>query len=289
MVMRKFLKLSVPVLMMIILLFSCVSTDIPSAVSSGSPDGDGSVNDRDLQREDRIVVSGAIDFRNPEYKHLLKTPPMKGMPVFFVAVSRMYNREDEYEMGRRLLARQAALFRNAYVRGKSLTVSNSRYEGSREVVDVDYDESSLASLYDRIRIVEYYEDNNGSYMQGVLKGVTLPEFRVPKDSNSEIPPWFTRIPEYTGYLTAVGVSQRQMYFFKSLLESEEQTLLNMARQLNIGVSKERADIEVEGLGSAHQQTSLEEVETTVKGFYILDRRISRDGNIFYTLAVCPVK
>lgn len=287
--MRKILKLSVPGAVLVLLLFSCVSTDTPSAASSGSSGGDRTGSDRDLQREDRIVVPGAIDFRKSEYKHLLRTTPLNGMPVFFVAVSRMYDREDEYEMGRRLLARQAALFRNAYVRGKSLTVSNSRYEGSREVVDVDYDESSLASLYERIRVVEYYEDNNGSYMQGVLTGVTLPEFRVPRDGSSETPSWFTSIPEYSGYLTAVGVSQRQMYFFKSLLESEEQTLLNMARQLNVGVSKERADIEVEGMGSAHQQTSLEEVETVVKGFYILDRRISRDGNIFYTLAVCPVK
>jgi len=45
---------------------------------------------------------------------------------------------------------------------------------------------------------------------------------------------------------------------------------------------------VGGLGSSYRQTSLEEVETEVRGFYILDRRISSDGNTFYTLAVCPV-
>jgi len=249
-------------------------------------DTSGEIN---LKREDRIQVPGAIDFRISEYRELLNTAPLKGKPVFFVVVSRMYNREDEYEMGRRLLARQAAIFQNALVRGKALTVSNSRYEGTREVVDISYDESSMASLYDRIRVVEYYEDNMGSYMKGVLSGISLPSFEFARNGGGDVPAWFLEMPQYPGYLTAVGVSQRQMYFYKSLLESEEQTLLHIARQLNIGVSKERADIEIEGKGAAHRQSSLEEVETQVKGFYILDRHISEDGNTFYTLAVCPIK
>lgn len=289
--MKKILKLSIPVLVLITLFFSCSTIGSPPVAASGSDFSTSAVQERgrDLGRDERIVVPGAIDFRSAEYRQLLRTPPLNGMPVFFVAVSRLYDREEEYEMGRRLLARQAALFQKAYVKGKSLTVSNSRYEGSREVVEVDYDRSSLASLYERIRVVEYYEDNNGSYMQGVLTGVRLPDFKIPENGGEDAPPWFTKIPEYPGYLTAAGVSQRQMFFFKSLLESEEQTFLNMARQLSVGVSKERADIEVEGLGSAYQQSSLEEVDTVVRGFYILDRQISRDGNIFYTLAVCPIE
>ncbi len=281
----------VTLLLLILLVFnSCASVENEGNMSTEpevpTEDARGEI---DLKREDRIQVPGAIDFRVSEYRELLNTAPLKGKPVFFVVVSRMYNREDEYEMGRRLLARQAAIFQNALVRGKALTVSNSRYEGTREVVDISYNESSMASLYDRIRVVEYYEDNMGTYMKGVLSGISLPSFEFAQNGEGDVPAWFLEMPQYPGYLTAVGVSQRQMYFYKSLLESEEQTLLHIARQLNIGVSKERADIEIEGKGAAHRQSSLEEVETQVKGFYILDRHISADGNTFYTLAVCPIK
>lgn len=269
---------------------SCTTTGHQSKQSDAAAEAlEAEAGQKDLGPSDKIVVPGGIDFTDQEYRHLYRTHPVDGKPAFFVAVTRMYNREEEYEMGRRLLARQAAIFYQADVEATSVTVSSSRFEGAREKVQVDYNKGLLAEMLERIRVIEYYEDARGTYMKGVLTGVTLPDFSYTKEIQNDLPAWLHTQPEFPGYITAVGVSQRQMFFASSLLKSEEQALASMARQFSIGVNKKRDDIEIGGLGSSFKQSNVEEVSTTVKGFYILDRWISKDGNTYYSLAVCPVK
>ncbi|MGC9311539.1 MAG: hypothetical protein ACP5IA_02520 [Sediminispirochaetaceae bacterium] len=273
----------------LILSVSCASVPAGTEGSAVAQDQGLKVPEQTSERPEKQEVAGAIDFRDPQYSRLLHTVPVDGQPVFFAAVTRLYDREDEYDFGLRLLARQAALYREAVVRSKALTVSTTRFEGAREQVEVDYNQELIDALQGKIRVLEYYEDNRGTYLKGVLTGERLPRFQVGRESANGIPQWFVQMPQYPGFITAVGVSQRQMFFADSLLESDEQTLANMARQFNVGIEKKRDDIEVGGAGSTYRQQSIESVNVRIKGFYILDRWISADGNTYYTLAVAPKK
>lgn len=275
--------------LILVLSVSCASVPAGTEGSADVRDQGLGVPEQTVDRPEKQEVAGAIDFREPQYSRLLHTAPLDGQPVFFAAVTRLYDREDEYDFGLRLLARQAALYREAVVRSKALTVSTTRFEGAREQVEVDYNQELIDALQGKIRVIEYYEDNRGTYMKGVLTGERLPRFDFDRGNSDGIPNWFVRMPQYPGYITAVGVSQRQMFFADSLLESEKQTLANMARQFNIGIEKQRDDIEIGGAGSAYRQQSIESVNVKLKGFYILDRWISPDGNTYYTLAVAPKK
>lgn len=275
--------------LILILSVSCASVPAGTEGSAGAQDQGLRVTEQTSERPEKQEVAGAIDFRDPQYSRLLHTVPVDGQPVFFAAVTRLYDREEEYNFGLRLLARQAALYREAVVRSKALTVSTTRFEGAREQVEVDYNQELIDSLKGKIRVLEYYEDNRGTYMKGVLTGERLPQLEFDRESSNGIPNWFVQMPQYPGFITAVGVSQRQMFFADSLLESDKQTLANMARQLNVGIEKRRDDIEVGGAGSTYRQQSIESVNVRIKGFYILDRWISADGNTYYTLAVAPKK
>jgi len=286
---HRFIQIIAAPVLIVILFISCISVPAGSGGSAGAENEEVSVPERTTDRPEKQEVAGAIDFRDPGYGRLLSTAPVDGQPVFFAAVTRLYDREEEYDFGLRLLARQAALYREAVVRSKALTVSTTRYEGAREQVEVDYNQDLIESLTERIRVLEYYEDNRGTYMKGVLTGDRLPRFEFGRSSSNGIPEWFVQMPQYPGYVTAVGVSQRQMFFSDSLLESEKKALDNMARQFNIGIEKQRDDIEIGGAGATYRQQSIESVNVRLKGFYILDRWISPDGNTYYTLAVAPKK
>jgi len=278
------------VLLVPFLILSCVTGGTrPPGQKEGSELNGELGTDETRNRPEKIEINGAIDFRDPAFRHLLDTSPVNGKPVFFAAVTRLYDREEEYVFGKRLLARQAAIFRGALVNAKTLTLSTAQYEGALEDVEVEFDRDRIESLQNNIEVVEYYEDNRGSYLKGVWKGVRLPDFQVPRGMENDAPDWFIRMPDYKGYAVSVGVSQRQMFFAESILESEKQTLANMARQFNVDIEKQRDDLEIEGLGTAYKQKNMEIVNVSFRGFYILDRRISADGNTFFTLAVAPVK
>ncbi len=272
-----------------ILFISCASVPVGTEERALMPEEEKSVQDHMAERPAKQKVPGAIDFREDRYSKLLNTAPVDGQPVFFAAVTRLYDREEEYEFGLRLLARQAALYRETVVRSKALTVSTTRFEGAREQIEVDYNQDLIESLQERIRVLEYYEDNHGTYLKGILSGERLRQFEVSRQASNGIPEWFIEMPQYPGFITAVGVSQRQMFFADSLLESDKQTMANMARQFSIDIEKKRDDIEVGGAGSTYRQQSIENVNVRLKGFYILDRWISPDGNTYYTLAVAPKK
>jgi len=269
---------------------SCMTFSTEGIKSAGEePGGTGSGPDITSMEPEKIEINGAIDFRDADFRHLLDTRPVNGHPVFFVSVTRLYNRGEEYDFGLRLLARQAAIFKEAYVSAKAQTVSTAQYEGTREKIEVDYDEETLQSLMERIDVIDYYVDNLGTYLKGILRGENLPDFDVRPANGNDVPEWFLRMPHYTGYIAAVGVSQRQMFFSDSILESEKQTIANMARQFQIEIEKKRDDIEIGGIGSGYKQQSIEIVDVKLRGFYILDRWITADGNTFYSLAVSPIR
>ncbi|MCF7915707.1 MAG: LPP20 family lipoprotein [Spirochaetaceae bacterium] len=236
-----------------------------------------------------VEVSGLIDFHQSPYRNLLTTVPDKGSPTFFAAVPRMANRENEYRMGHMLLARQAAMYREAGVTAKFLTQSNNRDMGYREQVEVDIDKSLVRSMVDKIKITDHYQDVQGSYFSGVLKGIQITGFKVQTEVTDTVPQWFLNPPSYEGYIVAVGTSGRHMFIAESFLQSDRQALAAIAKQLDIEVKQKRDDLEKEYQGSAYQQLNLQITDTTVRGFYVIDRWVSSDGNTHYSLAVCPVK
>lgn len=241
------------------------------------------------ERPPVIEVSGLIDFNQAPYRNLLHTVPDKGNPTFFAAVPRMANRENEYRMGHMLLARQAAMYREAAVSAKFLTQSNNRDMGYREQVEVDIDKSLVRSMVDKIEITDHYQDAHGSYFSGILKGIQISGFNVRTEVVGNVPQWFVDPPSYEGFIVAVGTSGRHMFIAESFLQSDRQALAAIAKQLEIEVKHKRDDLEKQYQGSAYQQLNLQITDTTVRGFYVIDRWVSKDGNTYYSLAVCPVK
>ena len=238
-------------------------------------------------RPEVIELSGRINFNKQPYRELLVTVPANGVPKFFVAVPRMAARENEYRMGVMLLARQAALHKQASVTAKFMTQSNNRDMGYREQIDVEVDTELVQSMVDKVEITTHYRDAEGSYFQGILKGASLPQFQVSTEVQQDVPVWVTNLPSYEGYITAVGTAQRHMFIAESFMQSDRQALAALAKQRDIDVKQKRDDLEVEYQGSAFQQLNLEITDTTVQGFYVIDRWVSEDGNTYYSLAVGP--
>jgi|SRR6056297_430043 len=288
-------KLFVLVIFFITILLSCTSGTFHSGSGKDTPEPVENTTSNQvsesLETEKPPVkeVSGLIDFNQTPYRNLLNTVPDKGNPTFFAAVPRMANRDNEYRMGHMLLARQAAMYREAAVSAKFLTQSNNRDMGYREQVDVDIDKSLVRSMVDKIKITNHYQDAHGSYFSGVLKGITISGFNVETEVVGDVPQWFIDPPSYEGFIVAVGTSGRHMFIAESFLQSDRQALAAIAKQLNIEVKHKRDDLEKEYQGSAYQQLNLQITDTTVHGFYVIDRWVSKDGNTYYSLAVCPVK
>ena len=275
----------------LILLTSCTSfsgtesSDAAASETSG-PEKE-SLDTGSSERPPVIEVGGHIDFTEEPYRNVLTTSPKNGRPVFFFAVPRMAERENEYRMGVMLLARQAAIYKQGSVTAKFMTQSNNRDMGYREQVDVEVEKELVQSMLDDVEITSHYRDVEGSYFNGVLKGETLPRFQVSTRVNQDVPEWFTNLPSFEGYITAVGTAQRHMFIAESFMQSDRQALAALAKQRDVEVKQKRDDLEVEYQGSAYQQLNLEITDTIVKGFYVVDRWVSKDGNTYYSLAVCP--
>ena len=276
-----------------ILITSCTSFSEPGTANSDAAAKDASGPEKvspdpgSPERPPVIEVGGPIDFSEEPYRKLLTTTPKNGRPVFFVAVPRMAERENEYRVGLMLLARQAAIFKQVSVTAKFMTQSNNRDMGYREQVDIEVDKELVQSMLDKVEITSHYRDVEGSYFNGILKGETLPRFRVSTRVNQDVPEWFTNLPSYQGYITAVGTAQRHMFIAESFMQSDRQALAALAKQRDVEVKQKRDDLEVEYQGSAYQQLNLEITDTIVNGFYVIDRWVSTDGNTYYSLAVCP--
>jgi len=288
-------KLIALIAIFVMMILSCTSGSLFNSSEANPPEPVESTNSNQesenlaSKRPPIIEVSGLIDFNQSPYRNLLHTVPDKGKPTFFAAVPRMANRENEYRMGHMLLARQAAMYREAGVTAKFLTQSNNRDMGYREQVDVDIDKSLVRSMVDKMKITNHYRDVQGSYFSGVLKGFQITKFNVQTEVVGTVPQWFINPPSYEGYIAAVGTSGRHMFIAESFLQSDRQALAAIAKQLDIEVKQKRDDLEKEYQGSAYQQLNLQITDTTVRGFYVIDRWVSRDGNTYYSLAVCPVK
>lgn len=235
-----------------------------------------------------VVVDGIIDFTLPEYSFMWDTAPDNGKLLFSSFIPRRAYREDEIKLAILDSARQASILYNSKIDAKFAVKSNNRDLGYLEAIDVQYDKTLAGDIQSKIVIRHHFVDNDGTYTLAELDGVKFQgEFTDLSDSEGE-PGWLYNVPEISGYLTSIGSVQRSRYKIDSIRKADEQALANLAKQVSVIVKAKRTDRDSEVSGSAFSETNYEVTSTFVRGFYVLGRWSTDNGNTYHTLAVCPI-
>ncbi|MCK5674278.1 MAG: LPP20 family lipoprotein [Spirochaetales bacterium] len=234
-----------------------------------------------------IVVDGVIDFTLPEYRFMWNTAPDNGKLLFSSFIPRRSYREDEVALAISDSARQASILYNANVEAKFAVKSNNRDLGYLEAIDIQYDNSLAAELESKIVIRNHFVDNEGTYILAELEGVKFKGSFSDLAASGDEPEWLYKVPEIDGYLVSIGSVQRSRYKIDSIRKADEQALANLAKQVSVIVKAKRTDRDSEISGSTFSETNYEVTSTFVRGFYVLGRWSTDNGNTYHTLAVCP--
>ena len=235
-----------------------------------------------------VVVQGVIDFTNPEYSFMWDTAPDNGNLLFSSFIPRRAYREEEIEIAVSEAARQASMLSRSKVEAKFAVKSNNRDLGYLEAIDVQYDCGLARDLESKIKVRNHYRDNEGTYILAELDGINYKGNVEKASGEGNGPDWLYNLPEIDGYLVGIGTVQRSRYKIDSIRRADEQALANLAKQVSVVVKAKRADRESEISGSAFSETNYEVTSTYIKGFYVLGRWSTDNGDTYYTLAVCPV-
>jgi len=245
------------------------------------------LEDIESQNIEAIVVNGVIDFTLSEYRGMWNTAPDNGNLLFFATVASKMYREEELELAISEAARQASMLYNTKVDVKFAVKSNNRDLGYLEAIDIQYDKALEEDLKSKIIVRSHYIDNEGTYVLAELEGINF------KGNFSDIltlegePDWLYNIPEIPGYLVSIGSVQRSRYKIDSIRLADEQALANLAKQVSVVVKAKRIDRDSEISGTTFSETNYEVTSTYIRGFYVLGRWSSDNGNTYHTLAVCP--
>jgi len=240
----------------------------------------------DKDHDEAVMISGIIDFTSGEYGYMWNTVPRDGVPVFFASTPRREFREEEREYCLFDAARQVSLYYAARVETKQAVKSNNMDLGYMESVKSGFDRDLALKIMPDLEIMEFFQDADGSYMLVKYPSLSVNINYVPQGAAGDgVPSWVTNVPVIDGMLVSVGVVQRSRFLTDSLKKADDQALANLSRQISINVKSKRTDIEAAS-GTAFEQTHYEVSSSVLKGFYVLERWRSRDGNTFYSLAVC---
>ncbi|MBA7513974.1 hypothetical protein ES705_05992 [subsurface metagenome] len=87
---------------------------------------------------------------------------------------------------------------------------------------------------------------------------------------------------------SIGAVRRSRYKIDSIRKADEQTLANLAKQVSVTVKAKRVDLATDSGGTAFSEIHYETTSALIRGFYVLGRWSEEHGNMYYTLAVCPV-
>lgn len=272
-------KFSAVILLIFISLFlSCttVPSDQTHEIPVSKPDG-----------VETIAVNGVIDFTLPEYSFMWNTAPDNGKLLFSSFIPRRAFRDEELEFAILGGARQASIMYNSKVNAKFAVKSNNRDMGYLEAIDIQYDKALAADLKEKIKIRNHFIDNEGSYILAELDGIDFKgNFSDISEPGSE-PDWLYNVPVIPGYLVSIGSVQRSRYKIDSIKKADEQALANLAKQVSVIVKAKRTDRDSEVSGSAFNETNYEVTSVYIRGFYVLGRWSTDNGNTYHTLAVCP--
>jgi hypothetical protein len=234
-----------------------------------------------------VEVEGVIDFSRSEYAELWNNSPVDGKPLFFAAVPRMANRDNEYEKCIDMAAVQAARFASSRVVAKFAVVSEGRQFGTLEEVDVYFDAESARTFRDQLLPVQYYRDREASYMVLEYNEAVLAPAKIDSKLQNGLPVWITSPPEVPGYITAIGASGRYRLVADSIYQADKMALAGIARQLSIGVQAKQEHYEASSSSTSHREVGLEITDVALRGAYIAARWRTVDGNNYYSLAVYP--
>ncbi len=241
----------------------------------------------ELNKSETVVVNGVINFTLPEYKFLWDTAPENGKLLFSSFVPRMAYREDELSQAINECARQVSILNNSKVDAKFAVKSNNRDLGYLEEINIQYDKALAKDIESEIIVRSHYMDNDGTYVLAEIDGIKFKGNFVNNHTTDGEPDWLYNIPDIPGYLVSIGSVQRSRYKIDSIRLADEQAMANLAKQVSVVVKAKRADRESEVSGSAFKETNYEVTSTYIRGFYVLGRWSSDNGNTYHTLAVCP--
>ncbi len=236
---------------------------------------------------DPVIVNGVIDFTDPLYSFMWNTAPSSGKMVFSSFIPRRANREEEIDLAVAEAARQAAMLYKSKVDAKFAVQSNNRDLGFLEAIDIQYDKDMAEALKPKIEIIKKLRDNEGTYVLSELEGINFKGNFSDLSKPGQVPDWLINIPVIPGYLVSIGTVQRSRYKIDSIRRADEQALANLAKQVSVVVKAKRADRNSEVSGSAFSEINYEVTSTFIRGFYVLGRWSTDNGNTYYTLAVCP--
>ena len=237
--------------------------------------------------KDPVIVNGVIDFTDPLYSFMWNTAPSNGNLMFSSFIPRRANREEEIDFAVAEAARQVSMMYNSRVNAKFAVQSNNRDLGVLESIDIQYDKDMAKALEPKIKITKHLRDNEGTYILSELEGIKFKSHFSDLSKPGQVPDWLINIPVIPGYLVSVGTVQRSRYKIDSIRKADEQALANLAKQVSVVVKAKRADRDSEVSGSAFSETNYEVTSTFIRGFYVLGRWSTDNGNTYYTLAVCP--
>jgi hypothetical protein len=101
------------------------------------------------------------------------------------------------------------------------------------------------------------------------------------------PTWLEKVPTSSRYIVGVGSARRSRLLRDSLEQADRNALVDLLSQLSVQVRSGQIRLSIEGVGTVSGQSSFEVIRGEIRGFYILDRWVSPDGEYFYSLAICP--
>ncbi len=234
-----------------------------------------------------VTVNGVIDFTMPEYRFMWETAPDNGKLLFSAFIPRRADRDTELDFAVYESARQASVLYRAKVDARFAVKSNNRDLGFLEDIQITYDKDLAADLRSKIKIRNHFIDNEGTYILSELEGVEFKGSFIDIPLENGEPDWLYNVPDIPGYLVSIGTVQRSRYKIDSIRRADEQALANLAKQVSIVVKAKRADRNSEISGSAFSETNYEITSTFIRGFYVLGRWSTENGNTYHTLAVCP--
>ena len=251
-------------------------------------DDDSRINQtKNINSIDPVIVNGVIDFTDPLYSFMWNTAPSSGKLVFSSFIPRRENREDEIDLAVAEAARQAAMLYNSKVDAKFAVQSNNRDLGYLEAINIQYDKDMVEAFKPKIIITKNLRDNEGTYVLSELEDIKFKGNFSNLSKPGQVPDWLINIPVIPGYLVSVGTVQRSRYKIDSIRRADEQALANLAKQVSVVVKAKRADRDSEVSGSVFSETNYEVTSTYIRGFYVLGRWSTDNGNTYYSLAVCP--
>lgn len=280
---RRHFCAAAPVFLRVILALSIVSLAacVTGSGGNGGYGGSGGNNIADTGDGTGDSIS--------DIAQLMTARPEDGNPVFFSSSPRLIDRENERDACLRNAAVQAGRFKR--LKGSAFLLSERKPGQIGYIHDIEIEDNPplAESMLEHLEVLEELHNEYGTFMKVLLtddSSISIP-FEPRKFSNS--PKWMSQIPEISGYYVGVGSVDRSRLVTDSIENADKAALSELLSQLSVEIQSRLGERQTGSSGASGSQTSLEVARGEIFGYYVLDRWISPDGNMFFSLAVCPTE